>query len=58
MKKIYFFLSKGDEYDYESMRVNDLLMKKKMKKAIYEVREAKVLCEKYFCSTSCNIVLV
>lgn len=48
-------LSKGDEYDYESMRVNDL---KKMKKAIYEVREAKVLCEKYFCSTSCNIVLV
>lgn len=49
-------LSKGDEYDYENMRVNDLLMKKKMKKAIYEVREAKV--EKYFCSTSCNIVLV
>lgn len=51
-------LSKGDEYDYENMRVNDLMMKKKMKKAIYEVREAKVLCEKYFCSTSCNIVLV
>jgi len=50
--KISLFLSN------ESMRVNEVLMKKKMKKAIYEVREAKVLCEKYFCSTSCNIVLV